>query len=56
LHKNEFQIVVKAFQDLIETFLCNECNAMLFVNPEYDGATEVRCLCSAHHYNLKAKS
>jgi len=56
LQSQEFQKVVHAFKELLESFRCeNEnCKSYLYVLPRQGKAEEMRCNCGTSSINLKA--
>ncbi len=53
--KNEFQEVVDAFKELLESLQCENksCTSFLYVSPPKGKAEEIRCNCGATSINLK---
>ncbi|MGB8536240.1 MAG: hypothetical protein WCD57_07495 [Acidobacteriaceae bacterium] len=53
--KNDFEPVVLAFKDLLQCFLCAQCDSWVYVTPR-NSPESLRCACSAINLNLKSKS
>lgn len=53
--KKDFEPVVAAFKELLDTFRCGDCNTWLYVTPARGTPEALRCQCSAINLNLKAK-
>ena len=55
LHKEDFEPVVKAFQDLLSGFTCPDCKEYLRVSPERETPESLRCECGTTNINLHIK-
>ncbi|MEQ1911402.1 MAG: chromosome segregation protein SMC, partial [Vicinamibacterales bacterium] len=52
--KKDFEPVVAAYKELLESFTCDACESWLYVTPR--GTPEsLRCPCNAISLNLKSK-
>lgn len=52
--RRDFEPVVKAFRDLLDTFRCSVCESWLYVSPRHSSDT-LRCACSEISFNLTEK-
>jgi hypothetical protein len=52
--KKDFQPVVVAYKDLLDSFACGDCGSWLYVTPRMN-AESLRCACNAVNLNLKTK-
>lgn len=50
--KEEFEIVVKAFQDLLNFIRCEKCNTWLYLIPQRGEPSALRCDCTQMNFNL----
>ncbi|GEM_PF-195016 len=55
LTRNDFQPVVKAFQELINGFACIDCAEYLRVSPDRETPESLRCDCTKTNINLQSK-
>jgi len=55
LGKQDFQPVVKSFQDLLSEFTCADCGEYVRVSPDRETPELVRCGCGNTSMNLKKK-
>lgn len=53
--KKDFEPVVSAFKDLLDSFRCDSCQSWLYVTPARGTPDAIRCQCSGINMNLKAK-
>ena len=52
--KKDFEPVVAAFKELLDSFRCEDCQSWLYATPR--GSPEaLRCQCAAINMNLKVK-
>lgn len=56
LTKQDFAPVVKAFEELLAGFRCSDCTEYLWVSPERETATSLRCTCGKININLCSKA
>ena len=53
--KKDFEPVVAAFKELLESFRCGDCQSWLYVSPTRGTPEALRCQCMAINMNLKVK-
>ena len=53
--KEEFRVVVKAFQDLLNFIRCEKCNTWLYLIPQRGEPSALRCDCTQMNFNLVKK-
>lgn len=53
--KKDFEPVVAAFKELLDSFRCPDCQSWLYVTPARGTPEALRCHCSGINLNLKAK-
>lgn len=53
--KKDFEPVVSAFKELLDSFRCGSCQSWLYVMPARGTPEALRCQCSGINMNLKAK-
>lgn len=53
--KEDFLPVVEIFKELINFFICEKCNGMIYVSPERGEKQSVRCSCNTINFNLQKK-
>jgi DNA repair exonuclease SbcCD ATPase subunit len=54
-HKNDFEPVVKAFNDLLGHLSCPNCHELLYIVPEKGDQQSLRCGCANINVNLITK-
>lgn len=55
LTRNDFQPVVKAFQDLLNDFACPQCSEYFRVTPDRESPESLCCGCGTANINLQTK-
>ncbi|MCI0565107.1 MAG: AAA family ATPase [Nitrososphaera sp.] len=53
LQKEEFELVVAAFKELLETLRCDDCGGYFYVQPNKGASETLRCSCGNTAMNLK---
>jgi recombinational DNA repair ATPase RecF len=53
--KKDFEPVVAAFKELLDSFRCGDCQSWLYVTPARGTPEALRCQCSAINMNVKPK-
>jgi recombinational DNA repair ATPase RecF len=56
LGKDDFEPVVRAFQDLLGGFTCSDCGEYVRVSPDRETPESVRCDCGKTAVNLRKRS
>ncbi len=55
LFKPEFELVIDAFKDLYDIFVCSNCGSIIHVVTKNGTQEEVRCNCTQINWNLVPK-
>ena len=53
--KNDFEPVIAAWKDLLETFECPECSSRLYISRHKGADDALRCVCAHVNFNLRKK-
>ena len=52
LGRPEFELVAKAFRELLNGFMCQHCGEYLYVSPDRETPESLRCDCGKTNINL----
>ncbi len=55
LHKNEFQIVVTNYKNILNLFRCETCSSLLYISPPDGPRDSLKCSCGEISFTLKQK-
>lgn len=55
LTQDEFRAVVSAYRALVPFLICDKCNGLLYISPEFGAKEALRCGCNQTNNNLKKK-